>query len=69
MKNLPDHKIGGSHLQQFVVNISETIIKNKYLGDPVRVDLLYCRSRIVAFDRRCVLHRIRQLQTECHKLT
>lgn len=42
-----------------------TMIGNRYLSNPVRVDLLHRRSGIVALDRRCILalHRIR-LQIE-----
>lgn len=35
-----------------LVKFSKIIIEERYLGDPVRIDLFDSRSRIIALDRR-----------------
>lgn len=67
VENSPDEIQG----MTFVICKLRTTIGNRYLSNPVRVDLLYRRSGIVALNRRCVLalHRIRRLQVERQELT
>lgn len=49
----------------------QIMIRNRYLGDSVRIDLLHRGSGIIALNRWCILalHHIHRLQIERQELT